>query len=192
VPADKNVLLREVDDDRLPALGIKLRKVTTQRWETLDCECRAWVTGLRIAGAWEGDTRAKRVDDEALVFPVSVLSWSRLDAFRMAYAAGCSKWNPIEHRLFGPISLNWAGHPLRSRETMLAYRRGTTTTTGLRVQAVLHDAVYEKGRSVSDAELAQLNLEPHTVCPPWNYTVRPRSSSAPDGPARPSGEQVIL
>jgi hypothetical protein len=28
------------------------------------------------------------------------------------FPPGCSKWNPIEHRLFGPMSLNWAGHPL--------------------------------------------------------------------------------
>jgi hypothetical protein len=28
------------------------------------------------------------------------------------YPPGCSKWNPIEHRLFGPISRNWAGQPL--------------------------------------------------------------------------------
>jgi Rhodopirellula transposase DDE domain len=30
------------------------------------------------------------------------------------YPTGCSKWNPIEHRLFSSISLNWAGVPLRS------------------------------------------------------------------------------
>jgi len=28
------------------------------------------------------------------------------------YPRGCSTWNPIEHRLFGPISLNWAGQLL--------------------------------------------------------------------------------
>jgi hypothetical protein len=99
------------------------------------------------------------------------------------YPTGCSKWNPVEHRLFGPISLNWAGHPLRTWETMLAYLRGTTTETGLSVTAALHDAVYKKGQSVSDAEMAQLNLEPHTVCPRWNYTLRPRSLTATNGPA---------
>ena len=36
------------------------------------------------------------------------------------YPTGASKWNPIEHRLFSHISLNWAGKPLRSFETMLA------------------------------------------------------------------------
>ena len=27
------------------------------------------------------------------------------------YPKNASKWNPIEHRLFGPVSLNWAGKP---------------------------------------------------------------------------------
>ena len=35
------------------------------------------------------------------------------------YPTGCSKWNPSEHRLFSHISLNWAGQPLRTLETML-------------------------------------------------------------------------
>ena len=53
------------------------------------------------------------------------------------YPTGCSKWNPIEHRLFSHISLNWAGVPLRTFETVVSYIAGTTTTTGLRVKAVL-------------------------------------------------------
>lgn len=107
------------------------------------------------------------------------------------YPTGCSKWNPVEHRLFGPISLNWAGHPLRSWETMLAYLRGTTTITGLSVTAELHRVVYQKGQKVSDAELAQLNLEPHAVCPQWNYTLRPRTLPARDPPAQLPCQEVI-
>ncbi len=91
------------------------------------------------------------------------------------YPTGCSKWNPVEHRLFGPISVNWAGHPLRTWETMLSYLRGTQTTTGLTVTAELHKVVYQKGQKVCDAEYAQLNLESHSVCPRWNYTLRPRA-----------------
>lgn len=59
---------------------------------------------------------------------------------------GCSKWNPIEHRLFSQISLNWVGKPLRSLETMLNYHCGTTTSTGLRVRAALLEGTYEKGQ----------------------------------------------
>jgi hypothetical protein len=47
------------------------------------------------------------------------------------YPTGASKWNPIEHRLFGPVSSNWAGVPLRSPAVMLACLRGTQTRTGL-------------------------------------------------------------
>jgi len=90
------------------------------------------------------------------------------------YPAGCSKWNPVEHRLFSHISLNWVGKPLRTFDTMLAYIRGTTTTTGLTVKAFLVEGVYEKGQKVSDAEMEELNLERHEVCPNWNYTIRPR------------------
>jgi hypothetical protein len=90
------------------------------------------------------------------------------------YPSGCSKWNPIEHRLFSHISLNWAGKPLRTWDTMLAYLQGTKTNTGLEVRAFLQDGVYKTGQSVSDAEMKALNLERHAVCPNWNYTLRPR------------------
>lgn len=91
------------------------------------------------------------------------------------YPTGTSKWNPIEHRLFGPISINWAGKPLRTFETMLSYIRGTTTQTGLKVKAHLVDGHYEKGVKVSDQQMEALELERHEVCPNWNYTIRPRS-----------------
>jgi hypothetical protein len=35
------------------------------------------------------------------------------------YPTGCSKWNPVEHRLFSQISKNWEGRPLRTLEIML-------------------------------------------------------------------------
>jgi Rhodopirellula transposase DDE domain len=89
------------------------------------------------------------------------------------YPTGCSKWNPIEHRLFSQISLNWAGKPLRSLQTMLNYIRGTATSTGLTVQAAVLEGTFEKGQKVSDAQMQQLNIEHHIVCSQWNYTIRP-------------------
>ncbi len=93
------------------------------------------------------------------------------------YPTGCSKWNPIEHRLFGPISLNWAGQPLRSFKLMLGYMRGTQTTTGLKVRAQMLEGVFATGRRVAQAVLKQLHIERHEVCPQWNYTIRPRAQS---------------
>lgn len=90
------------------------------------------------------------------------------------YPTGASKWNPIEHRLFGPISVNWAGKPLRTFETILAYIRGTVTETGLQVQAFLVDQVYEKGIKVSPKTMQTVNIQFAEVCPRWNYTIRPQ------------------
>lgn len=92
------------------------------------------------------------------------------------YPTGASKWNPIEHRLFGPISLNWAGQPLRTFETMLALIRGTATATGLKVEAFLVDQLYQTGLKVADAVMKSLNIERHAICPNWNYTIRPHAS----------------
>jgi hypothetical protein len=91
------------------------------------------------------------------------------------YPTGASKWNPVEHRLFGPISTNWAGIPLRTFETMLALIRGTSNSTGLQVDTCLLDHTYQTGIKVSDEVMQLLNLERHTTCPNWNYTLRPRA-----------------
>jgi len=91
------------------------------------------------------------------------------------YPTGCSKWNPIEHRLFSQISRNWAGVPLRTWETVLAFIRGTSTTKGLVVQASFQPGQYPKGQKVSDADMDALNIESHAILPIWNYTIRPRT-----------------
>lgn len=90
------------------------------------------------------------------------------------YPTGASKWNPIEHRLFGPISLNWAGKPLETFEFMLACIRGTDTDTGLQVKAFLVEKIYEKGIKVAKEVMQALHIEWHSVCPHWNYTIKPR------------------
>lgn len=93
------------------------------------------------------------------------------------YPTGASKWNPIEHRLFGPISINWAGKPLRTFEFMLACIRGTDTDTGLQVKAFLVDESYQKGIQVTKAAMETLQIHWHEVCPRWNYTIKPRLSN---------------
>jgi len=95
------------------------------------------------------------------------------------YPTGCSKWNPIEHRMFSFISGNWSGKPLRSFEIMLSCVRGTSTNTGLQVEAFMLEGDYKKGKSVTDEEMEQLNIQPHAVCPTWNYSFKPRIYDRP-------------
>jgi hypothetical protein len=89
------------------------------------------------------------------------------------YPTGASKWNPVEHRLFGPVSINWAGQPLRSLDILLGWVRGTKVG-GVGVTAILDRATYPTKVKVSRAEMEQLDLERHEVCPAWNYTINPR------------------
>ena len=88
-----------------------------------------------------------------------------------------SKWNLIEHRLFGPISENWAGQPLVSYETALKFIRTTKTATGLRCAAYLDCTQYATRLKLSAAEKANVNLTPHRIFPKWNYTIRPHKPS---------------
>jgi hypothetical protein len=93
------------------------------------------------------------------------------------FPAGASKWNPVEHRLFCFISLNWAGQPLVSYETILKFIRTTCTDSGLTCQARLDRKHYETGLKVTPAERACINLKPHRIFPDWNYTIEPHSAA---------------
>lgn len=91
------------------------------------------------------------------------------------YPTGASKYNPIEYRLFSQISINWAGKPLHSFQTMLNYIRGTTTSSGLTVKARLVDRTFQTKRKVSKTEQQTIHLTRRPICPTWNYTIQPTS-----------------
>ena len=92
------------------------------------------------------------------------------------YPTGASKWNPIEHRLFGPVTYNWQGRPLRSFEIVLECIRSTSTKKGLKVDAVLNDKEYQKGIKVSNSQMKSINLVRHDELPLWNYSLAPKVS----------------
>jgi Rhodopirellula transposase DDE domain len=121
------------------------------------------------SGAWKQQLQRKVCDVHGLSVTVC------------HYPNGCSKWNPVEHRLFSYISINWAGKPLRTLQEVLGYIRGTRTATGLTVEAVLLEGEYKKAQKVSKKELEELNLERHAVCPNRNYTILPRDQRAATG-----------
>jgi Rhodopirellula transposase DDE domain len=118
------------------------------------CHCWLWKTGLQALA-----------DEFNLTITVT------------HFPTGASMWNPVEHRMFSPISANWAGQPLVSYETILKFIRTTTTEIGFHCRARLDTSIYETGREITAEEKAQINLQPHRVFPEWNYTIRPHNSS---------------
>lgn len=94
-----------------------------------------------------------------------------LDIHVSHYPPGTSKWNKIEHRLFSFITMNWAGQTLTSYRTVVELIAGTTTTTGLKVQAEWDHGYYPTGTQITDTQLADLPLTAATWHGEWNYTL---------------------
>jgi hypothetical protein len=95
------------------------------------------------------------------------------------YPPGASKWNPVEHRLFGPISTNWAGKPLVDYRTICNLIRRTRTSSGKRCKVLLDRRHWptqkETGKpapsAVRRAQLLAIRLG--RVLPRLNYTIVP-------------------
>jgi transposase len=90
------------------------------------------------------------------------------------FPPGTSKWNKIEHRLFCHITRNWRGIPLETHEIVVNLIGSTRTTQGLEVHAWLDEREYPKGRTVSDDELAALNIHRNAFQGDWNYEIHPQ------------------
>jgi hypothetical protein len=107
------------------------------------------------------------------------------------YPPGASKYNPVERKLFSPISNNWGGEPLTSYEKAIGFIESTTTVKGLTVTARLVDKEYQKGIRISNEQMASLKIKKHDICPKWNYVLYPRridSQAAPDSTVTSKGE----
>lgn len=89
------------------------------------------------------------------------------------FPPGTSKWNKIEHKLFSFISINWRGKPLLNYQTIVNLIASTRTRAGLRVYATLDEHIYELKQRVTDTEMKNIHLTPHTFHGEWNYTISP-------------------
>jgi Rhodopirellula transposase DDE domain len=85
------------------------------------------------------------------------------------YPPGCSKFNPIDHRLFPHVTRKLQGLAM-FRE--LAKR--ATTHTGLRVFARSLRGMYELGKHATVKSAEQLRICYERVLPNWNYIVIPK------------------
>jgi hypothetical protein len=65
------------------------------------------------------------------------------------YPPYCSKWNPIEHRLFPHVTRSMQGLPLKTHKMVKRLIEKSTTTTGLKVTANIIRKTYKKGKKVA-------------------------------------------
>ena len=93
------------------------------------------------------------------------------------FPPGTSKWNKIEHRLFSFISKNWRGQPLISLAVIVELIGSTKTETGLKVECVVDNNDYPRGREILDEEFSLIKIKRHIFHGDWNYTISPQSKT---------------
>jgi hypothetical protein len=88
------------------------------------------------------------------------------------YPPYCSKWNPIEHRLFPHVSKALRGANFKNIEMMRDSIQRTKTKTGLKVTVDITNKVYQTGRKVNKEYKNNMGIEFDSYLPRWNYIVK--------------------
>ena len=90
------------------------------------------------------------------------------------YPPYCSKYNPIEHRMFGPISKSWRGMPLLSLEDAKKRAEDTVTKKGLSIIATINQRTYETKRPIEESYESKKSrrIVFDDELPKWNYLIR--------------------
>jgi hypothetical protein len=90
------------------------------------------------------------------------------------YPPYCSKWNPIEHRLFSQISHTWEGVSLTDLDFVKTLTDTTTTKTGLRVITSINQKDYPTKISYDDDLKTQIKsaIQFDDIYPKWNYLIK--------------------
>jgi hypothetical protein len=94
-----------------------------------------------------------------------------LDVYVCHYPPGTSKWNPVEHRLFGEVSKTWSGIPLTTIGVMMDCLAKTTTQTGLKVTPLHLPDTFLKGVKVDVKQMTEIDLARDSFSPNWNYSI---------------------
>lgn len=89
------------------------------------------------------------------------------------YPPYCSKWNPIEHRLFSQVHRAMEGVVFSSYQTVKGLIEGTSTKTGLTVVVRLNLKEYGKGVKVDKNDIDLKRIAHHPVIPELNYRIYP-------------------
>ncbi len=89
------------------------------------------------------------------------------------YPPYCSKFNPIEHRLFPHITRACQGVIFSSLELVTDLISRTRTQKGLKVFVHVIDKVYQTGRKISETFKSTMRIVFDKTLPKWNYCAIP-------------------
>ena len=87
----------------------------------------------------------------------------------------CSKFNPIEHRLFPHVTRALQGVVLESVAVAKQFMEKTSTSTGLKVTVRCLEKVFLTGRKCAEDFKDSMRIVFDSVLPKWNYVAVPAS-----------------
>jgi len=93
------------------------------------------------------------------------------------YPPYCSKWNPIEHRLFPHVTRACQGVIFTSVELVKELMEKTHTKTGLKAFVHIINRAYQTGRKAADNFKDHMRIIFDDFLPKWNYRAVPLSPS---------------
>ncbi len=89
------------------------------------------------------------------------------------YPPYCSKYNPIEHRLFPHVTRACRGVIFRTLQTVSHFISQTETTTSLKVGVRILEKVYQTGRKYASDFKQTMKIMFDDYLPKWNYRAVP-------------------
>jgi len=92
------------------------------------------------------------------------------------YPAYCSKFNPIERRLFCHVTRACQGVLFDALSTVRALMEKTSTQTGLSVTVRVIEKIYETGRKATEAFKENMPILFDDLLPKWNYRIVPQAN----------------
>jgi len=92
------------------------------------------------------------------------------------YPAYCSKFNPIERRLFCHVTRACQGVLFDALSTVRSLMEKTSTQNGLSVTVRVIEKIYETGRKATEAFKENMPILFDDLLPKWNYRIVPQPS----------------
>ena len=110
------------------------------------------------------------------IFKYKLLKFAKITGLHIIvchYPPYCSKWNPIEHRLFCHVHKAISGYVFSDYNTIKKLMEQTATKTGLTVIVRLNLEKYEIGLKIDKNKIDIKKIKRHDKIPELNYKIYP-------------------
>lgn len=141
-------------------------------WNRIGVQCYPWASSILLLCDCGGSNATNKYifkhDLQAFADAIGI-------EIRVAhYPSYCSKYNPIERRLFPHITRACSGMLFDTLETVVRLMRKAATRTGVTTTVNVIRRLYETGRNATEEIKSNLKIIFDDVLPKWNYRAVPQ------------------